>query len=322
MYNNYMIIFLYGPDTFRSKEKLKILKKRFINEVDKSGLNLVELEAEKIGINDFNKAIASQSFLATKRMVVIRGVLKATKIFQTEILELLKQGKFREGKDDNVLIFWDDKVDKRSALFKYLFGSKFKEEFEVLANNDLIKWVERRVVERGGRISRQNASLLASKSDGNLWALTGEIDKLIAKKRKGEIEKRDIEESYLVKIDDNIFNLTDAIGNKDKKLALKLINDQLEMGANEIYLLTMITRQFRILLQIKAALEKGGGANYRAVAGELKLHPFVVQKGMRQVGKYTMDDLKRIYGKLLEVDMRLKLGGDGKTLLEMLVVEV
>ena len=29
-----MIIFLYGPDTFRSKEKLKMFKEKFIREVD------------------------------------------------------------------------------------------------------------------------------------------------------------------------------------------------------------------------------------------------------------------------------------------------
>ena len=322
MYNNYMIIFLYGPDTFRSKEKLKILKDRFIKEVDKSGLNLVELEAEKTGINDFNKAVASQSFLAKKRMVVIRSAFKATKNFQTEVLELLKQGKFREGKDDNILIFWDEKPDKRSALFKYLAAGKFKEEFNILINNDLVKWIEKRVDDREGRIDRQTASFLASKSDGNLWALSGEIDKLIARKKGGEIGRQEIEESPLVKIDDNIFNLTDAIANKDKKLALKLINDQLEAGANEIYLLSMIVRQFRILIQIKAALEGKGQGNYRTIASELGLHPFVVQKAMPQTNKYEMDELKRIYGKLLEVDIRLKLGGDGKTLIEMFVVEV
>ena len=62
-----MIIFLYGPDTFRSKEKLKMFKEKFIREVDKSGLNLIDLDAEKMTITDLNKAVATQSFLAKKR---------------------------------------------------------------------------------------------------------------------------------------------------------------------------------------------------------------------------------------------------------------
>ena len=337
-----MIIFLYGADTFRSREKLKSLKDRFIREVDRSGLNLIELDGEKAGINDINKAIATQSFLSSKRMVVIRNILKATKNLQNEVLELLKKGKFREAKEDspkvgssgradNILVFRDEAADKRGGLFKYLSGSKFKEEFQVLANNDLVKWIERRVEVKGGKISRQNAYFLASKSDGNLWALSGEIDKLLAGRKSKEIEKENIEQSYLVKLDDNIFNLTDAVGSNNKKLALKLINEQLEAGVNEIYLLTMIVRQFRILLQVKAELEKGispqaayagGQANNRAIASELGLHPFVIQKAIPQASKYSLDQLKKIYNRLLEVDVRLKLGESGKTLLELFVVEI
>ncbi|HRY63352.1 MAG TPA: DNA polymerase III subunit delta [Patescibacteria group bacterium] len=322
-----MIIFLHGLDTFRSKEKLKMFKEKFVREVDKSGLNLVELNAEKININDLNKAISTQSFLAKKRMVVIKNIFDQRKALQTEVLELLKAGKFRDGKDDNILIFWDEEPDKRTALFKYLEGSKFKEEFEILKNNELTRWIIKKVEAKGGQISKMNADTLASKSDGNLWALNQEIDKLLAVCQGREIGREDLETSSLVKLDDNIFNLTDAIGNKNTKLALKLLHESIEGGANEIYLLTMIVRQFRILIQVKAALEEGpadtagGRGNYRALAQSLGIHPFVVQKALPQAMKYSMEQLKAIYRRLLEIDLKLKTGGDGETLLEMFVVE-
>jgi DNA polymerase III subunit delta len=316
-----MIIFLYGPDSFRSIEKLKSLKERFTTEVDKSGLNLISIDGEKTNINDINKAIATRSFLSSKRMIVIKSIFSAGKAVQNEVLELLKSGDYRDGEKDNVIIFWNEKVDKRSSLYKYLNVAKFKEEFLVLEAGQLTQFILKRVVDGGGKINQQNAYLLSSKSDGNLWALSGEIDKLLAKKKKGEIEKEDIEQSVLFKIDDNIFNLVDAVANRNKKLALKLIHDQLESGVNELYLHTMIVRQFRILIQVKNELEKGG-SNNREIASELGIHPFVVQKAMPQARSYEMDYLKKIYAKLLEIDIRLKLGGSGKTLLEVFVVEI
>ncbi|OGG86583.1 DNA polymerase III subunit delta [Candidatus Kuenenbacteria bacterium RIFCSPHIGHO2_02_FULL_39_13] len=316
-----VIIFLYGPDTFRAREKLNSLKEKFIREVDKSGFNLAALDGEKISIDEFNKAVATQSFLAKKRMIVARDVFKRQRNFQTEVLEILKKGKYRNGQDGNVIIFWDEKPDKRSALFKYLAGSKFKQEFELLLNNDLVKWTEARVKQKGGRINLQNASLLASKSDGNLWALANEIDKLIAMTGQGEMTKEDIEESVLFKIDDNIFNLCDAIALKNKTRALKLINDQLAAGINEIYLLTMIVRQFRILIQVRAWLDQGEG-NSRSMASKLGLHPFAAQKAIPQASKYALEDLKKIYNKLLEIDVSLKLGQSGKTLLELFILEI
>lgn len=315
-----MIIFLYGPDTFRAREKLNSLKEKFIREVDKFSLNLAALDGEKISIDEFNKAVATQSFLAKKRMIVVRDVFKRQKNFQTEVLDILKKGNYRDSLKDNAIIFWDEKPDKRSALFKYLAGSKFKEEFEVLANYALVKWIEDRVRQKGGRINLPNASLLASKSDGNLWALAGEIDKLLAKTRQGEITQEDIEESGLFKIDDNIFNVCDAIALKNKQLALKLIDDQLAAGINDIYLLTMIVRQFRILIQVRSELDRGEG-NHRALAAKLGWHPFVIQKAIPQASKYTLEDLKKIYNKLLETDIRLKLGESGRTLLELFIIE-
>jgi DNA polymerase-3 subunit delta len=317
-----MIIFLYGPDSFRTKEKVKFLKNRFVREVDKSGLNLVELSADKISINDLNKAIATQSFLSNKRMVIIKNVLSQKKNFQTELLELLKKGDYRESKDGNILIFIDEEIDKRMALFKYLSGSKYKEEFEILSGRELENWIVNMVTTRGGTINPTNASLLASKSDGNLWALANEIDKLIASVQGAEIGQANIEESYLFKLDENIFALTDAIGGKNKVQSLKLMTEQLENGIDPIYLLTMITRQFRIIIQLKGIMEKGEKINYNMVAKELGLHPFVVQKTWSMAEKYTMDELKKIYEKLFIVDWKLKSGGDGRIELQMLLLGI
>jgi DNA polymerase III subunit delta len=312
-----MVIFLYGPDGFRAREKMKNLKERFIKEVDKSGLNLMDLDGANLTINDLNKAIATQSFLSNKRMVIIRNIFKAKKAMQTETLEFLKEKEIRDGKDDNVVIFLDEEPDRRAGLFKYLAGAKYTEEFQVLKPNEIMEWIIKRVAERGGRISGQNAFYLASKSDGNLWALSGEVDKILARKG-GEIAKEDIDEAEMVKIDNNVFNLTDALANKNKKLALQLINDQLEAGADEFYLFSMMVRQFRIIIQIRSVLDEGK----KVVAKDLGLHPFVAQKGIEQARKYNMEQLKDIYRKLLEIDIKMKTSDiPGKALMEIFAAE-
>ena len=317
-----MIIFLYGQDTFRSKEKLRELKNKFIREIDKSGLNLIELDGEKININNFNKAVSTQSFLSKRRMIVIRNIFLAKKAVHGDLLEFLKSKKPDKSGDENIIIFFEAEPDKRTALFKYLNASKFKEEFKKLENNNLINWITKRVSEKGGKINGQNADYLASKSDGNLWALASEIDKLIAQKKDEEIGKKEIEESPLAKIADNIFNLTDAIAKQDKKLALRSIDDNLEAGMNEMYLLSMIVRQFRIIVRVKTALLNGLADNQQ-IAKKLGFHPFVVQKAMPQVRLYNMEKLKKIYEKLLATDLLLKSSDlNKKAIIENMVVKI
>lgn len=130
--------------------------------------------------------------------------------------------------------------------------------------------------------------------------MSNEINKLCTYKFKGNITKEDINLLVIEKINENIFNLVDAIGNKNKKLALKLIDDQLEINNSANYLLTMIIRQFRILLQIKDLSLKNENFS------QLKLHPFVIQKASSQANKYSFDQLKNIYRQLLEIDIQLK----------------
>ena len=68
-------------------------------------------------------------------------------------------------------------------------------------------------------------------------------------------------------LDDNIFHFTDALSARNAATALHLLHDQLESGANPFYIVTMLSRQITILLQVKA----GGAA-------ASKLHPYVQKK--------------------------------------------
>ncbi len=319
-----MILFFYGADTFRSKEKIKQLKERFINEVDKTGMNLAELDGEKISLDDLNKAVATRSFLSNKRMIVIENFLQRPKKIQLEVLEFLKKGKYRDKQDENMIVFWEAEImdkEKKSELFKFLQQSKFSQEFKALQGRQLVDWIIQRVEERGTKISRQNAEYLAQRSDGNLWALNNEINRLVAVKQGGEISRVEVEQSYLIHLDDNIFNLTDAVAMKDKVKALSLIENQFAKGVKGGYLLVMLVRQFRLLIQVRSCLENGL-TNYRQIAAQLGQAPFVVRKVLSQVNKYSLDSLKLIYRQLLKVDASLKSSADARLMLELFILSI
>lgn len=148
-----MIIFLYGPDSFRSREKLNSFKEKFIKDVDKTGLNLLEIDAEKRGLDDLNKIMNTPSFFANKRMIVIKNIFAKKKAEQDEFLEFLKKTTKRDDGTENIIVFWEEKTDKRTTLFKYLNAAKFKEEFLNLEAAGLTSWVQKRVEERGEELT-------------------------------------------------------------------------------------------------------------------------------------------------------------------------
>lgn len=318
-----MIFFLYGPDDFRIREKVRNLKEKFISQVDGAGFNITTIDASDTNISDLRRAMLTQSFLAKRRMIIVKDIFQQNKDWQVELTRILNKNDFINADDNsNILVFADNKPDKKSSLFKYLQQSKWKEEFLLLKQDEIIRWIVKRVEAANGKIDGQAAAVLANRTGNDLWLTAGEVDKLIARKRNGNIVINDIEISGDKTLDDNIFGIIDAMANKNKKQALKLTEENLSAGMSEIYLLSMIARQYRIIMQIKENISEEA-ANIKKIASEKGWHPFVAQKAMAQSRLYSKDKLVDIYRKILEIDTRIKSTNiQPKLLLEMLIAEI
>jgi DNA polymerase-3 subunit delta len=121
-----------------------------------------------------------------------------------------------------------------------------------------------------------------------------------------EISEADVKELVRGHFEENIFALTDAIGSRQHALAAKLLEEELRSGANEIYLLSMIIRQIKIILQISSALK--AGITERRLAGELKLNSYVAQKAAAQARNFSPEQLKKMLSDLIEIDYKAKTG--------------
>ena len=351
-----MIIFLYGQDDFRSQQKLKEIETKFIKEVDNSANSLTKIDGQVSDIKKISDTLSARSLLANRRMIIIENIfLNKGKTIFTEILDYLKKIKADSEKDIIIVIretsiktgktgkqavtvnsIGKEKplLKKPQSLFAYLNKQKFSQEFKTLANTELINWIKKQVASQGANISNQTAQTLISLIGNNLWQINNELNKLVNYKIGLEpsmipggnsinknIEVADIEKLTKGKFDENIFALTDAISNKNKTLAIKLLDEQYSAGLTDSYLLSMFIRQFKILLQIRQALDSG--LTSRKITSELKLHPFVIQKGISQVRNFNLLRLKNILTKLVTIDSNIKNGrSNGKTMLNLLIAKI
>ena len=250
--------------------------------------------------------------------------------------------KYLNDPQENIKIFFvENNLDKRKKIYKEIFklekGGKAEiKEFLTPANFQFDNWIRETVEKSGGKIEREAVSALAislgrglAQKDKNkkiiqsynLWEAKSEIEKLISYCDSGEITKSDVKLLVKSKVDMNIFNLIDSIGSKNKRKAVSLLNEQIDGGANEIYMLTMFIYQFRNLLKVKSLLNEGMSSF--EIASETRMHPFVVQKSIEQCGKFETDNLKKIYKKLSSADLAIKTGKiNSRLVLDLLVVSV
>ena len=305
-----MLIFLFGQDTFRSRQQLRKLVEKFKRERDPQGYNVVDLDCQTASVGNILEQILSTPFLAEKRLVILRNLLTAkAEDSRQEILARLKNKSIPE---NNIVIFWegtsDFKLKSAKEIFQHLQKEKFIQEFPLLTGARLRSWVAAELQEKGGKISNPAISYLVDNTGGDGWLIDSLVGQLLAYCRGREIELADVQLFIEEKIDDSIFNLVDAIISGQKKTAFKMIQEQYRQGEDAAFVYVMLLRQVRILFEMRDLFDREDSISSTTLATRLSLHPFVVKKSLPFVKKYPLVKLRDLYQKLLAEDIKIKTG--------------
>jgi len=327
-----MIIFLYGQDTYRSRRKLNEIIERY-KKIHKSGLNLKYLNLSEKGFEDFKDGFQSISMFAEKKLIILEEAF-TNQSFKENFLKNSK--KFIDSGD--IILFHETKETPRSnPLFKFLKKCAKSQEFKLLEGKNLKNWVKKEIENYKVKINPMALEKLIDYVGNDLWQMANEIGKLVSYKsgkRVDEaiasslpfanarvIEVKDIELLVKPKIEPEIFKTIDAIASRNKKQALELIHKHLEKGDNPLYLLSMINFQFRNLLTIRDLIEKNKSPY--TLLEEATLHPYVIKKSYSQAQKFKIDELKKIYQKIFQVDLAIKTGKvEPETALDIFIAEI
>jgi DNA polymerase-3 subunit delta len=315
-----MIIFLWGPDDFRSNQKLKEIEANY-RAKHQTGLNFRVFDWSNDVLNELKNILSSASMFDEKKLVILKNACGASKADQEELVGILEDKKVLSDENDIVVFFEAGKPEK-GDLFSWLVKKvKMAECFENLTGAKLANWTKKEIEKSGSQIGAPALEKLVSSVGSDLWQMDNEINKLISFEAGRQITGDDIDALVKSKYDPNIFATIDALAARNKNLAYKLMHEHLEQGENEIYILTMFVYQFRNLLQIKSLIDSG--VQSEALAKKTGLHPFVIKKSWSQLRNFSLEVLKKIYERLLKLDILIKRGRiEPQTALDLIVGEI
>ncbi len=304
-----MIIFFFGEDGFRIKQKLDDVRQHFIKNIDPGSFSLEEINGEKTSIAEISEKINTGSLFTKKRMLIIKNIFKNNNdnLFKN-LLSLIKTKK-----DDksNALVFIDENIvttklkENGKKLFLSLKKEPYSQEFKLLNHKQVYDLAKNIFLKKEQKINPSALSLLIEKTNNDLWQLNNEINKLSALAKDRQIEVEDINNMVSGEYEEKIFILIDSFFEKRKSIAYKTLHEQLSASLSPEYILTMITRQIKILLEIKSAQKITSSNNLAQV---LNLHPYVVKKSLSQVNNFSLSNLKKIFNHLIELEYKNKTG--------------
>src|SRR6266704_3977536 len=166
-------------------------------------------------------------------------------------------------------------------------------------------WINRRATSLGVKITSDATTILANFIGNQLRLLANELDKLATYVGPGAtITVEDVRLLSTQVQEARIFDLTDALAQRNRKQALDILHDLLADGEPPLKLISTITTQVRSLVLVKELSQKGMRAGQ--IASTLGIAPFIVDKSLRQVGKFSPAQLERAYRQLLATDAALK----------------
>jgi len=296
------LVFMHGEDSFSLQKELQRWRSLFIEKYDET--NLETLDGKQSSVEEIAGAISSAPFLADKRLVVLRNFLNSNK---AETLKKLIPA-LENIPDTTVLVIAETPPpDKRSALFKHLTKVATIRLFEKPKGMALTTWIIHRAESYKGQMDRRTANYLAEATGNDLWKLENEVQKLCLFAKDRAITPEMVDALVTGSIEQSIFTMTDQLAKKNISGALKTMKELQSQGQEAPFIFAMISRQFRLMLEMKSLSENRTPSG--AIASKMGVHPYVVQTTLKQCKNFTHSQLKRALNKLLEIDRRLKTGG-------------
>lgn len=289
----------YGPENYLKDYYVTEIRKKIVpEEFLDMNFNIFEENAQTI----INSAM-SLPFMNEYRLIIVKesGFFYAGKKSETELF----LSAINDFSGSSVIIFCETKIDKRNKLYKKILDLGITLEVKKPSDKELIKWMIKICNSKEKNISPENALLILKITMGDMYLLKNELDKLISYSGK-EILADDINLLCTKSIDAKIFALVDAIGSKNLKLALESYNNLIFLKEQPLMILSLIARQFTLILQAKIFSQSG--ENSIVIADCLGIRNFIVLDCLRQSQNFSSDKLICALKECLEIDYKIKTG--------------
>ena len=204
-----------------------------------------------------------------------------------------------------VFVYKYKKLDKRKTFAKKLDKKGVYFESKKLYDSNIPNWIQNYLKADGYSITPKATQMLADFLGTDLHKIANELKKLtIALPKNKSIDDADVERNIGISKDFNVFELQNAIGNRDILKANRIVNYFGDNGKDNPLLVTAITLYgyFTKILKLHLAADKSQGA----LASLLGVNPYFVRDYQTAARNYPPQVCIRNISILREFDMKSK----------------
>ncbi|MFQ5543866.1 MAG: DNA polymerase III subunit delta [Nitrospiria bacterium] len=229
--------------------------------------------------------------------------------------------------ETTLLIFVSEKPDMRKRLFQTLKKKACVIVCSPLQDRELPAWITQEARKKGLNISHEGLWTLKEHLGKDLLSIQKEIEKLnLYLSGEKEENRKNVSSKEILQVigagrTHSIFELTRAVGNRDCPSAIQILNYLLSEGAHPLFILTMLTRQWRQMTIAKQLIDSG--TPEKMVGKKVPMPPGLFRHFLQQLKKWTCEELEWVFALSLSTDSALKGGRlSGTFILEGLILDL
>ena len=208
--NKIMILFLYGQDTYRARQKLKEIIEQYknpasgenldsagIKKIHKSGLSLIYLDGENLKFEDFRDIIQQTSMFDEKKLLILSNIF-TNQDFKEKFLKnykdflklkpstraklgagLVPHRNEVSGAGDIILFYEENEISMKDRFFNFLKTKAKTQNFQSLGGEKLKSWIRQELSKLKTEIDSGAIDKLINFVGNDLWQMSNEIKKLV-----------------------------------------------------------------------------------------------------------------------------------------------
>jgi DNA polymerase-3 subunit delta len=278
-----------------------------------AGLNEDAFQAGEADVDRVLAAACTLPMMAKRRFVLVRGLERWEP----------KAGGKSEGKPSDrdpfeklldyakdpakstVLVLLGAGIDKRRKLYTVARSEGFLVACDTLARGDLPPWIQRRVSQRGCKISASVADLLAELTGPELSPVADAVERLCLYAGDGAEISEEAVSTCIVRLRTaSVWELVAAVGRRDAGAALAALADVYDPQDRGLRLLGVLAWSTRQLLRFESAVRQGASPEQAAMRAGAP--PFKARELSQQVKALPRVELERWPELLARLDLELK----------------
>lgn len=290
---------LYGEERYLRRQYREKLQKALCSDGDT--MNTHFYEGKNVAVGEIIDLSETLPFLAERRVIFISnsGLFKSGGEQMAEYLSAPCETTF--------FVFTESEVDKRSRLFKTVQSKGYAAEFAVQDEKTLMRWAAGVLAKDNKKITENTVQLLLSKTGTDMENIQMELEKLTCYcMDRDVVTDADVEAVCTTRVSNHIFDMINAIADRQQRRALELYYDLLALKEPPMRILFLIARQCNMLLQAKELKSKG--YDNRTIASRLGVAPFIASKYLNQAAKFKVSTLRTAVEKCVDAEEAVKTG--------------